>query len=235
MHRVRAGRQVTIHLNADLKFNINLLLNHNRQAIANDEVTAIFERGGVREIGYDGKQNLAPFDLRPGEHDAARRRYLDQVMTILMNEIHRAANLASNYTESIDTSINVSGRPTRFSLREVETCWDFPIDQIDAADVVEDLAPIFREWGGKSGWVGDGETLTTKFSNAQNLVMYAKNRTRVRMEVRVRPPKGDRPHCFDRLSDAIAELDTLREQAVQRVNDCLLGFHARRFPREGPE
>ena len=119
------------------------------------------------------------------------------------------------------SELEVQGHPAKFSLREVETCWDIGGDGLDAVQALADITPGLREHGGKQGWEGNAGTVTVKFSEWERLAVYAKTPERLRFEIRHYPPKGNQSYSAPTITEMLAKLDSLRESAADRLNGIL--------------
>lgn len=213
-----------ILIKADLHVNVNRALNHRRKELAEQSPDAIFKNPAVAKRGLCGNDNLAPFDLENGEHDRARETLLTMTIEAIRAEVQQAA-IAANDSGNGETI--VLDHPGRFSLWEVETCWDFGGAGFAALDAMDNIRPGFREYGGKKGWEANTGTMTSQFSKAESLTAYAKNFDRLRFEIRHRPNEGNRRYSFQTIAEVLAELESLRQSAAERVNG-LLSFIAGR-------
>jgi hypothetical protein len=115
----------------------------------------------------------------------------------------------------------VSGKPTDFSLREVETCWDIGGVGFDAIQALAEISPALNEHGGKKGWEGNSGTMTLQFSKWESLVIYAKAPDRLRFEIRHRPTKGNRRYSSPSLAETIGKMNLFRQLATAKLNSVL--------------
>jgi len=216
--RVRSddGR-IVVFVTADLCLNVNRALNHRRVELAEGAEDAIYESTAPAKLGLCGNDNLAPFDLESGEHDQARQAYFTAVIDAIYADVKRAAETAV----TAGSELEVQGHPAKFSLREVETCWDIGGDGLDAVQALADITPGLREHGGKQGWEGNAGTVTVKFSEWERLAVYAKTPERLRFEIRHYPPKGNQSYSAPTITEMLAKLDSLRESAADRLNGIL--------------
>lgn len=216
--RVRSddGR-IVVFVTADFCLNVNRALNHRRVELAEGLEDAIFKSAAPVKLGLCGNDNLAPFDLESGEHDQARQAYFTAVIDAIYADVKRAAETAV----IAGSELEVQGHPTKFSLREVETCWDIGGDGLDAVQALADITPGLREHGGKQGWEGNAGTVTVKFSEWERLAVYAKTPERLRFEIRHYPPKGNLSYSAPTITEMLAKIDSLRESAADRLNGIL--------------
>ena len=214
----RSDGKIAVIVTADLNLNVNRALNHKRAELVNGGYHSIFASAGLIKRGLCGGDNLAPFDLEQGEHDNARRAYLQATMAAILADVKRAAKCSEEAGSGL---VQVTGHPCDFSLREVETCWDIGGGGFYAVKALADITPVLYEYGGKRGWVGNAGTVTIQFSSSERLVVYAKAPDRLRFEIRHRPPQGNRPYSSATIAETTAKLDGLRKSAAVRINDVL--------------
>ena len=212
------GQKVAVFVTADLCLNVNRALNHQRAALAKSRKDSIFKSPAPVVLGLCGKDNLAPFDLAHGEHDNARKLSFDFITSAIHADVKRAAETAG---EAGGGHFSVTGKPGKFSLREVETCWDIGGSGFDAVQALADITPALIAHGGRRGWIGNAGTVTIEFSKWERLVVYAKAPNRLRFEIRHRPTNGNRPYCSDTLAETLGKLDGFRTLATAKANTVL--------------
>ena len=220
----RDDGKITIFINADLYLNVNRALNHQRKKLANQSPDAIFANHGPVKKGLCGGDNLAPLVLRPGEHDNARSRYIKQIMNALRSDVRRAARVSEGAGSE---GIVVTGGPSDFSLRYLETCWDVGGAGFDACRALESITPAVREWGGRETCEGNRGSITTHFSDSEWLAVYAKTSDRLRFEIRHRPTCGKKSYTAKSITGIIAKMDEFRSMAARRINSLLGPLRAR--------
>ena len=214
----RNDGKIAVFVTANLLLNVNRALNHRRAELGNGGYKSILKSASPVALGLDGKDNLAPFDLEQGEHDKARKRVLELTMKAILADVKRAAEAAE---EAGSEGVAVSDHPSDFSLREVENCWDIGGADFNALQTLADITPALLEYGGKRGWEGNAGTVTVQFSKWERLVVYAKAPDRLRLEIRHRPPDGNRPYSSATLAETAGKLDELRKSAAVRINEVL--------------
>lgn len=210
--------RIAVFVTADLCLNVNRALNHRRAELASGGQDAVIESTAPVERGLCGNDNLAPFNLADGEHDKARKAFFSTVVDALFNDVKRAAVAAE---DAGSESVQVTESPGKFSLREVETCWDVERAGFDAVQALADITPGLFEHGAKRGWEGNGGTVTLEFSKWERLAVYAKAPDRLRFEIRHYPPNGNLPYSAPTIAATLAKLDTLRQRAAETLNGVL--------------
>lgn len=211
---------VVVFVTADLCLNVNRALNHRRTELAQGGQNAILENTAPVQQGLCGNDNLAPFNLAEGEHDNARRACFTSVIDAIFADVERAAGAAE---EAGSEMVQVTGPPEDFSLREVETCWDIGGAGFDAVQALADITPGLYERGGKRGWTGNANTVTTQYSRWERLTVYAKAPDRLRLEIRHYPQEGNLRYSASTIAGTLAKLDEFRQKGASRVN-ALLSF-----------
>jgi len=211
------GQKVAVVVTADLLLNVNRALNHQRAALKKRRKEAILQSAAPVAFGLCGKDNLAPFKLAGGEHDHARKVCFDLIVSAIYADVKRAAEISNDS----GSNLIVTGRPDKFSLQAVETCWDIGGTGFDAVKALADLTPALLEHGGKRVSEGNAGIVTIEFSKSERLVVYAKAPDRLRFEIRHNPPQGNRPYSSATIADTLGKLDDYRESATAKVNAAL--------------
>jgi hypothetical protein len=211
------GKKVAVIVTADLRLNVNRALNHQRAALKKRRKEAIFQSAAPVAFGLCGNDNLAPFKLAGGEHDHARKVCFDLIVSAIYADVKRAAEISNDS----GGNLIVTGRPDKFSLQAVETCWDIGGTGFDAVKALADITPALVERGGKRVWEGNAGIVTTEFSKSERLVVYAKAPDRLRFEIRRCPPQGNDSYCSATIAETLGKLDGYREQATAKTNDVL--------------
>ncbi len=214
----RNDGKIAVLVTADLGLNVNRALNHKRAELVKGDCDALFKSGGFIQRGLCGKDNLAPFDVKPDEHDNARRKHIEITIRAIWDDVKRAAECS---LDAGSEEATISGKPTDFSLREVETCWDIGGVGFDAIQALADISPALNEHGGKKGWEGNARNMTLEFSKWESLAVYAKAPNRLRFEIRHRPTKGIRPYSSSTLAETIGKMDLFRQIATAKLNSVL--------------
>lgn len=209
---------VEVFVTADLCLNVNRALNHRRAELASVGQEAVFESAAPVERGLCSNDNLAPLNLAIGEHDNARAAFFASAIHAIFCDVKRAALAAE---DAGSESVQVTGNPGEFSLREVETCWDIGGAGFDAVQALADITPGLFEYGGKQGWEGNAGTVTARFSKWERLAAYAKAPNRLRFEIRHYPQNGNWPYSALTIAEMLAKLDGLRESAANKLNGVL--------------
>lgn len=186
---------------------------------------AILNRRADRELatGLDGTDNVIPENLLGPACGIVARRYLRAVYDGIHGELQRAKAAANGFPMSGTL------RTEDFSLRRVETYWEFSAP--DAVGLVKRLAPALRvfhkhnrerDHGADFDTVGNAPTITLFLSAGESIRVYAKTADRIRFEV-IHQPKSQNGlipggYSASTLSGCMEKLHTLRQKAALRVN-----------------
>jgi hypothetical protein len=176
--------------------------------------------------GLDSKDNVIPKDLLEPARRYGTFRYFRAVYGAIESELKRASATA----DGLPMPGNI--RTEDFSLRRVETYWEF--SATDAVTLVKKLAPALgayhkhsreREHGADFEIVGNAPTITLFLSAGESIRVYAKTADRIRFEV-IHSPKEQNGlipggYSSPTLETCMGKLDTLRQKAALRVNQAL--------------
>ncbi len=227
-YRRRHQERLDLKIYATVHLNMNRVLNHH--PYLPDDATELLRCGNPSFRSFNGDDNLANLSLCGEFHDDMRFRYVSAVIQTLMAEIDRACAHLTNLSCRVERLDDLE-----ISLQHVETNWDLPMGRIDSLDFMTWAYPILRGHGGWRGWESNIEAITTQYCRSEYLSIYTKSNDRLRIEVRNRCTKSNRPHTFDGIDEFLAELDYYRVMAAIRVNQVLRAFHTPRIQRDGPE
>lgn len=223
----------SVDLAAGIMLNVNRALNHRREDLAKALPSAAFRSTEPVERGLDGNDNVAPHDVTPEEHDRACMRYTKSVWDALVSEVRRALGV-TGIEKGADALSQTKG--ARFSLLEVETCWDIVIGgDKTAPELMLGMAPILEEYEGSEShryWSPNRTTVSFRPSASEGVVVYPKQFDRMRYEVCIRPPKRNGRHTAESFEDLMGLMDECREEAANRINDLLEYL---RRPKFAPE
>jgi hypothetical protein len=191
-------------------------------------VEAILDQRPKAELarGLDSNDNVIPDILLEPARKYGTFRYFRAVYGGIESELKRA----SATLDGLPMPGNI--RTENFSLRRVETYWEFSAS--DAVTLVKKLAPALgvyhknsrnREHGADFETVGNAPTITLFLSAGESIRVYAKTADRIRFEVIHKPKEqnGLIPGGYSSptLETCMGKLDTLKQKAALRVNQVL--------------
>jgi hypothetical protein len=235
--RIKTGKnefnedQFICHISTSLHLNPTRGLNLCPSLASTNALTweeAILSRRPEVELtkGLDGKDNVIAGDLLVSADYFEASRYFKAVYAGIESELRRASKAADEFP-MLGTI-----RTEEFSLRRVETYWEFSAP--DAVALVKKLAPSLRvyhrhnrdrEHGSDFETVGNSPTLTLFLSSGESVRVYAKTANRIRFEVIHSPKKqnGLIPGGYSAptLKVCVEKLHLLRKKAALRVNQVL--------------
>ncbi len=176
--------------------------------------------------GLDGKDNVIAGNLLVPANYFEISRSFNAVYAGIESELRRASKAADEFP-MLGTI-----RTEEFSLRRVETYWEFSAP--DAVALVKKLAPSLRvfhrhnrdrEHGSDFETIGNSPTITLFLSKGESVRVYAKMANRIRFEVIHSPKKqnGLIPGGYSAptLKICVEKLHLLRKKAELRVNQVL--------------
>ena len=231
-HRIQTGNdQFICNISTSLHLNPTRGLNLCPSLASADALTweeAILSRRPEAELtkGLDGKDNLIAGNMLVPANYFEECRYFKAVYAGIESELRRASKAA----DELPMPGNI--RTEEFSLRRVETYWEFSAP--DAVALVKKLAPSLRvfhrhnsdrEHGSDFETLGNSPTITLFLSKGESVRVYAKMANRIRFEVIHSPKKqnGLIPGGYSAptLKFCVEKLHLLRKKAELRVNQVL--------------
>ena len=216
------------NLGGDFHLNPTMAYNLLGNGLTFDKDTLLSQRSSEEALkGIDGKHNVLSLSRIANARGRGCESYIKAVYDAMNEEFEQA----SLKIDSLPMQGNIHFE--NFSLRRVETYWEFSTPDADA--LLKRLKPALKAYhkehrdrthGFNEERIANENSIRLYLTNGVEIIVYAKLDGRIRMEVALKPPKQNGllkgGYTATSLNGLFSKLSACREESAKRLNSLMV-------------